>query len=154
MFATSVSRFPICVAVFRNSAFFQFSANCTVKQCIWPVSQACFWLAFRASVLRRAVSQLAQARSTVTDHASRAACGQTSKIFRSSCSGLLKQGFWYSLLPALASRPQLKHSALANSLIHVQPNTSLKRTLCGGPSLGFKSLAQTRPTAKCRFALR
>ena len=31
-------------------------------------------------------------------------------------------------------------------------NTSLNRTLCGSPSLGSKSLAQTRPTAKCRLA--
>ena len=34
----------------------------------------------------------------------------------------------------------------------VRPNRSLNRTLCGGPGLGFKSLAQTRPTAKCRLA--
>ena len=34
----------------------------------------------------------------------------------------------------------------------VMANTSLNRTLCGGPSLGFKSLAQTRPAAKCRLA--
>ena len=34
----------------------------------------------------------------------------------------------------------------------VMANTSLNRTLCGGPSLGFKSVAQTRPTAKCRLA--
>ena len=31
-------------------------------------------------------------------------------------------------------------------------NPSLNRTLCGGPGLGFKSLAQTRPAAKCRLA--
>ena len=31
-------------------------------------------------------------------------------------------------------------------------NQSLNRTLCGGPGLGFKSLAQTRPAAKCRLA--
>ena len=34
----------------------------------------------------------------------------------------------------------------------VWPNRSLNRTLCGGPGLGFKSLAQTQPTAKCRLA--
>ena len=34
----------------------------------------------------------------------------------------------------------------------VRPNRSLNRTLCGGPGLGFKSLAQTRPAAKCRLA--
>ena len=34
----------------------------------------------------------------------------------------------------------------------VMANPSLNRTLCGGPSLGSKSLAQTRPTAKCRLA--
>ena len=34
----------------------------------------------------------------------------------------------------------------------VWPNRSLNRTLCGGPGLGFKSLAQTRPAAKCRLA--
>ena len=33
----------------------------------------------------------------------------------------------------------------------VLPNWSFNRTLCGGPSLGSKSLAQTRPTAKCRL---
>ena len=33
-----------------------------------------------------------------------------------------------------------------------RPNWSLNRTLCGSPGLGFKSLAQTRPTAKCRLA--
>ena len=33
-----------------------------------------------------------------------------------------------------------------------RPNWSLNRTLCGGPGLGFKSLAQTRPAAKCRLA--
>ena len=32
------------------------------------------------------------------------------------------------------------------------PNRSLNRTLCSGPGLGFKSLAQTRPAAKCRLA--
>ena len=32
------------------------------------------------------------------------------------------------------------------------PNRSLNRTLCGSPGLGFKSLAQTRPAAKCRLA--
>ena len=34
----------------------------------------------------------------------------------------------------------------------VLPNWSLNRTLCGSPILGFKSLAQNRPTAKCRLA--
>ena len=34
----------------------------------------------------------------------------------------------------------------------VWPNRSLNRTLCGGPGLGFKILAQTRPAAKCRLA--
>ena len=34
----------------------------------------------------------------------------------------------------------------------VRPNWSLNRTLCGSPGLGFKSVAQTRPTAKCRLA--
>ena len=34
----------------------------------------------------------------------------------------------------------------------VLPNWSLNRTLCGGLGLGFKSLAQTQPTAKCRLA--
>ena len=34
----------------------------------------------------------------------------------------------------------------------MRPNRSLNRTLCGGPGLGFKSLAQTRPAAKCRLA--
>ena len=33
------------------------------------------------------------------------------------------------------------------------PNPTLNRTLCGGPSLGFKILAQTRPIAKRRLAL-
>ena len=33
-----------------------------------------------------------------------------------------------------------------------RPNWSLNRTLCGSPILGFKSLAQNRPTAKCRLA--
>ena len=37
---------------------------------------------------------------------------------------------------------------------NVRPNPPLNRTLCGGPSLGFKSLAQTQPTAKCQLALR
>ena len=32
------------------------------------------------------------------------------------------------------------------------PNWSLNRTLCGGPGLGSKSLAHTRPAAKCRLA--
>jgi len=31
-------------------------------------------------------------------------------------------------------------------------NHSLNRTLCGGPILGSKSLAQNQPTAKCRLA--
>ena len=34
----------------------------------------------------------------------------------------------------------------------VRSNPSLNRTLCGSPILGFKSLAQNRPTAKCRLA--
>ena len=33
----------------------------------------------------------------------------------------------------------------------VLPNWSFNRTLCGGPSLGSKILAQTRPAAKCRL---
>ena len=45
--------------------------------------------------------------------------------------------------PSLAARqPQCTH------------NSSLNRTFCGGPRLGYKILAQTRPTAKCRLALR
>ena len=32
------------------------------------------------------------------------------------------------------------------------PNLALNRTLCGSPGLGSKSLAQTRPAAKCRLA--
>ena len=36
--------------------------------------------------------------------------------------------------------------------VKVRPNLPLNRTLCGGPSLGFKSLAQTRPAAKGRLA--
>ena len=33
-------------------------------------------------------------------------------------------------------------------------NLALNRTFCGGPRLGYKILAQTQPTAKCRLALR
>ena len=33
-------------------------------------------------------------------------------------------------------------------------NSSLNRTFCGGPRLGYKILAQTQPAAKCRLALR
>ena len=33
----------------------------------------------------------------------------------------------------------------------VGPNRSLNRTLCGGPGLGFKSLAQTRPADQLRL---
>ena len=36
----------------------------------------------------------------------------------------------------------------------LRPNPTLNRTVCGGPSLGFKSIAQTRPAANCRLALR
>ena len=136
MLITLAGRLPTCVAVFRNSALFLFSANCTVKQCIRPVSQACSLLALRASVLRCGVSQLTQVRSTAANHTSRAACGQTHKIFSGSRSSLFRRGCWYSLLPAVASRPQLKQPALANSLIHVRPNTSLNRTFCGVPRLG------------------
>ena len=32
------------------------------------------------------------------------------------------------------------------------PNSSLNRTFCGKPALGYKILAQTRPAAKCRLA--
>ena len=34
----------------------------------------------------------------------------------------------------------------------MRPNQSLNRTFCGGPGLGLKSLAQTRPATKCRLA--
>ena len=45
--------------------------------------------------------------------------------------------------PSLAARqPQCTH------------NLALNRTFCGGPRLGYKILAQTQPTAKCRLALR
>ena len=45
--------------------------------------------------------------------------------------------------PSLAARqPQCTH------------NSTLNRTFCGGPRLGYKILAQTQPTAKCRLALR
>ena len=39
-----------------------------------------------------------------------------------------------------------------NINIPVMPNWALNRTLCGGPGLGCKILAQTRPAAKCRLA--
>ena len=45
----------------------------------------------------------------------------------------------------------VNHQTNTNAL---RPNPPLNRTLCGGPSLGLKSIAQTRPTAKCRLALR
>ena len=45
--------------------------------------------------------------------------------------------------PSLAARqPQCTH------------NLALNRTFCSGPRLGYKILAQTQPTAKCRLALR
>ena len=47
--------------------------------------------------------------------------------------------------------PQLVATQL-QSARRVRPNWSLNRTLCGSPSFGSKSLAQTRPTAKCRLA--
>ena len=41
---------------------------------------------------------------------------------------------------------------VGNLNIPVMPNWALNRTLCGGPGLGYKILAQTRPAAKCRLA--
>ena len=45
--------------------------------------------------------------------------------------------------PSLAARhPQCTH------------NSTLNRTFCGGPCLGYKILAQTQPATKCRLAFR
>ena len=47
--------------------------------------------------------------------------------------------------PRMSTRNYQKCCAL-------RPNPSLNLTLCGGPISGSKSLAQNRPTAKCRLA--
>ena len=49
--------------------------------------------------------------------------------------------------PAQQSRLAARHSQCTH-------NSSLNRTFCGGPRLGYKILAQTQPTAKCRLSLR
>ena len=41
---------------------------------------------------------------------------------------------------------------IAFTLSALLPNRALNRTFCGGPRLGYKILAQTRPAAKCRLA--
>ena len=60
-----------------------------------------------------------------------------------------------SVIRVQSSLPNsVKCSALLphHHLETASPNRSLNRTLCGSPGLGFKSLAQTRPAAKCRLA--
>ena len=47
-----------------------------------------------------------------------------------------------------------QQSSLAARHSQCTHNSSLNRTFCGGPRLGYKILAQTQPTAKCRLALR
>ena len=101
------------------------------------------WLALCAGVLRRAVSHSAQPRlrsatSSVTVGRSELAPPQRTspiKRFGKGNENLHISGFNW------------RHANQA-----ARPNWSLNRTLCGGPGLGFKSLAQTRPTAKCRLA--
>ena len=47
-----------------------------------------------------------------------------------------------------------QQSGLAARQPQFTHNSTLNRTFCGGPRLGYKILAQTQPAAKCRLALR
>ena len=78
-----------------------------------------------------------------------------SGILRTIPRGLaLAFGSWLFLLTLSPSR--FSHRGLPPHkfapMLGAHP--TLNRTVCGGPSLGFKSIAQTRPSANCRLALR
>ena len=85
------------------------------------------WLALRASVLRRAVSQSARPFRTLHLH------GQRGPLFFLRTA--IRKGQCSSAAPYFNPVvAQLHNSSFASA---VQPNHSLNRTHCGGPSFGL-----------------
>ena len=106
-------------------------------------SHSSLWLAPRASVLRRAVSPPARPRlhnAFSSGSVGRSEFAPPQRVSPTKCFGRFNEN---SSCLVVIWRQAAKV---------VRPNRSLNRTLCGGPGLGFKSLAQTRPAAKCRLA--
>ena len=106
-------------------------------------SHSSSWLALRAGVLRRAVSPPARPRlryATSSVSVGRSEFAPPQRASTTKCFGRFNENSSYLVVIR-------RQAAKA-----VWPNRSLNRTLCSGPGLGFKSLAQTQPAANCRLA--
>ena len=118
-----------------------------------------------------ASSRCASTKLTISSATSAFAVSASGVTFQATQAIQSRPPFLYSGLQLRAScfRYQMQNSGQAHlcgaqqpaqqaSLAARQPqcthNLALNRKFCGGPRLGYKILAQTQPTAKCRLALR
>ena len=155
-FATTqrTSCFECGPSVLRRPAHLRGIATTTIQQRENPASSRCASTKLLASC---AVSAIAVSANGVTFQATKAI--QSHPPFLHSGLQLRASYFRHQMQKSgqahLCGAQQLAQQlSLAARPPQCTHNLALNRTFCGGPRLGYKILAQTQPTAKCRLALR